>query len=50
MKEDNTTHFEIWLAAYESRLIELKEGKSPEPQKPAVKAKSETEAQQQKRP
>jgi hypothetical protein len=49
MKPKNITHFETWLAAYESHLIELKEGKSPVPHKPAAKVKSETEARPPKR-
>lgn len=50
MKEENTTHFELWLAAYESRLVELKQGKCPEPKKPAAKPDQETEAPTPKQP
>ena len=50
MKQENTTHFEVWLAAYESHLVELKEGKCPTPQKPAAQPESETEAPPEKRP
>ncbi len=44
MKEENSTHFEIWLATYESHLVELKEGKAPTPKKPAKKTAAETDA------
>jgi hypothetical protein len=50
MKQEDTTHFEVWLSAYESRLVELKQGKAPAPKKPAEKPASETEAQPPQRP
>ena len=56
MKHENAPHFESWLAAYESHLIELKQGKCPLPQKSAAKpesqsdSESKTEAPPQKRP
>jgi hypothetical protein len=50
MKEENTTHFELWLAAYETHLVELKQGKAPAPKKPAAKPESQTDAPPQKRP
>jgi hypothetical protein len=56
MKQENTTHFESWLAAYESHLIELKQGKCPVPQNSAAKpepdsvSESKSEAPPQKRP
>jgi hypothetical protein len=50
MKQENATHFETWLAAYENRLIELKEGKCPPPKKPPEKTGSKTEAPAPKRP
>ncbi len=50
MKEQNSTHFELWLAAYESRLIELKQGKAPAPKKPAEKPGSQSDAPPRKRP
>jgi hypothetical protein len=43
MKQEDT-HFEVWLAAYENRLVELKQGKAPAPKKPAEKQGSGTEA------
>jgi hypothetical protein len=50
MKPQNTTHFDLWLSAYESRLVELKQGKAPIPKKPVTKAGSKTEITPPKRP
>ena len=50
MKQHNTTHFEVWLAAYESHLVELKQGKTSVPKKPQPKSGSKTVEQPPKRP
>jgi hypothetical protein len=50
MKQQNSTHFELWLAAYESHLDELKQGKAPVAKKPEKKQDSQTDAAPTKRP
>jgi len=50
MKDENTTHFELWLAAYESHLVQLKQGKAPVDKKSEQKAESKAASHPPKRP
>lgn len=44
MEEQNATLFQIWLAAYESRLVEVKQAKAPLQPQSAGEAKSQLDA------
>ena len=50
MKEQKSTHFELWLAAYESHLVQLKQGKAPILKKTSEKSSGKSEAPAPKRP